>query len=284
MIHLKSTRRSLLRATVLAAALPTVASAQQAASGAISPSEKGSRLSITRLDWAGIKLETASAAAYIDAIRPDEHEVTPPYYSTERRALYALPTHLHGDHFDLDFLVELLGDRAVIFRAKGSRISQHALREQVLALWEPAFLPRSGAEMVAFPVPASDGYGDVQVGWAIRCGDVRIFHGGDGLWHGSWWDIGEALGPFDYAFLPINGVEQVLGRFGKVGHAGSMGPEEAVSAALALRASNLVPIHYGSNDNPAYVETPDAEARVLAAGARHGLPVRPMKPGAILDL
>ena len=244
------------------------------------PSETRARpkaLTVTRLGWAGIKLETQSAAAYIDAIRPDGE--LPGYYGTDRRTRYALPTHAHGDHFDIGFLVELLGEGTVIFRIRDSGISQHVLREQVLGLWEPGFLPRSAAEMVAFPVPASDGYGDTQVGWAIRCGDRRIFHGGDGLWHGKWWDIAEALGPFDLAFLPINGVEQVLGRFSKVGRAGSLSPEEAVSAALALQANTLVPIHYGATDNPAYVEARDTEKRLASAADANGVRLHVMQPG-----
>src|SRR3546814_3747139 len=50
------------------------------------------------------------------------------------------------------------------------------------APWEPQLL----GDFTATPVPASDGYGDVQMSWVVSAGGRRIFHGGDTLWHGQW--------------------------------------------------------------------------------------------------
>lgn len=49
---------------------------------------------------------------------------------------------------------------------------------------------------------ASDGLGSPQVGWVIEAAGQRVFHGGDTLWHGHWWQIAETHGPIDLACLP----------------------------------------------------------------------------------
>ena len=55
-------------------------------------------------------------------------------------------------------------------------------------------------------LPAADGTGDPQVSWAVEAGGRRIVHGGDTMFHGWWWRAAQAAGPFDAAFLPINGA------------------------------------------------------------------------------
>ncbi|HEY4613457.1 MAG TPA: hypothetical protein VII11_10775 [Bacteroidota bacterium] len=61
-------------------------------------------------------------------------------------------------------------------------------------------------DFVAIPVPAVDGFGHPQVSWIVQGGDKKIIHCGDTLWHGYWRDIAIAYGPFDIAFMPINGA------------------------------------------------------------------------------
>src|SRR3546814_6380636 len=96
------------------------------------------------------------------------------------------------------------------------------------APWEPQLL----GDFTATPVPASDGYGDVQMSWVVSAGGRRIFHGGDTLWHGHWWRIGRQFGPFDAAFLPVNGA-----RFGwrkpVSGLPGVLNPKPAVGIGRA---------------------------------------------------
>ena len=222
-------------------------------------------------------IEHGDAVVYVDAIRAGNGETVD--VRSDRRVKYALISHTHGDHYDPSFLLETLGDRGVLFHHEDSIVDQRSLRLNPVTMWQPAFMPRSGADIVAFPVPASDGYGDSQVSWVIQCNGKRIIHCGDTLWHGQFWDIGQAYGPFDWAFLPINGAQQDLGRFENVGAPGVLTPELAVSAARALQAATIVPIHYGDPTPPVYLEEADAEARLRRAAEAVGITVRIMAVG-----
>jgi L-ascorbate metabolism protein UlaG (beta-lactamase superfamily) len=141
-------------------------------------------------------------------------------------------------------------------------------------LYEPVLLN----DFTATAVPAVDGYGDPQVSWIVSGGGRRVIHCGDTLWHGSWWHIGRQFGPFDAAFLPINGA-----RFGwrkpvSDVHA-VLTPEQAVAAAVVLGARLLVPIHYGVAPSEDYQEVPDAEALLLAAARKRKVNVEVARPG-----
>lgn len=236
---------------------------------------------LRRLNWSGIMIEHGDAVVYVDAIRPGEGETVDA--SSDRRVKYALITHAHGDHYDPAFLLETMGDRGVIFHHEDIVLDQRSLRLNPVAMWEPAFMPRSGADIVAFPVPASDGFGDLQISWVIQCNGKRTIHCGDTLWHGQFWNIGAAYGPFDWAFLPINGAQQDFGRFSILGAPGVLTPEQAVAAARALRAETIVPIHYGNPTPPVYVEESDPETRLRAAASEFDIAVRIMESGEVLS-
>ena len=131
-------------------------------------------------------------------------------------------------------------------------------------------------------MPASDGYGDPQVSWVISGGGRRIFHGGDTLWHGAWWRIGRQFGPFDAAFLPVNGA-QFGWRKPVSGQPGVLTPEQAVAAATILGARRLVPIHYGVTGLTEYVEIDDPIGRLRKAAHDRSLSIQPLTPGAWMD-
>ncbi|MDC6171433.1 MBL fold metallo-hydrolase, partial [Paucibacter sp. XJ19-41] len=151
-------------------------------------------------------------------------------------------------------------------------------RARPAPLWEPQLL----GDFTATAVPASDGFGDPQVSWVVSAGGRRIFHGGDTLWHGHWWRIGRQLGPFDAAFLPINGA-----RFGWrqpiSGQPGVLTPEQAVAAATVLGARRLIPIHYGVSGMAEYVEVEDPLARLRAAAREKPVAIQALTPGEWLD-
>ena len=143
-----------------------------------------------------------------------------------------------------------------------------------VALYEPALL----ADFTATPVPASDGNGDTQVSWIVSGGGRRIIHCGDTMWHPQWWQIGRQHGPFDAAFLPINGA--LFGwRKPESGVPAVLTPEQAAAAGAILGARLIVPIHYGVAGADAYTEVPDAEAALLEAARRRGVGVEIVRPG-----
>jgi len=93
-------------------------------------------------------------------------------------------------------------------------------------------------------------------------------HCGDTIWHGHWQRIGRAYGPFDVAFLPINGFAQTdLVPSTTVPYA--MTPEVALQAARLLGAQTVVPIHFGRAPSQTYIETdaPDAASSTRREGS-----------------
>lgn len=244
-------------------------------------------LRIQRLAWAGIRLQLPQATLFIDPlVNPDAwgaalgDTLIPVGDSVGDTSV--LITHTHSDHFDAKAAADALAGGGVLAYPSGTQplpIPAGA-RARPSALWEPQML----GDFTATPVPASDGYGDTQVSWVVSAGGRRIFHGGDTLWHGHWWRIGRQFGPFDAAFLPINGA-----RFGwrqpVSGLPGVLTPEQAVAAATILGARRLVPIHYGVAGMEEYVEVEDpiAQLRQAAREKSGAVHVQPVSPGAWVD-
>ena len=136
------------------------------------------------------------------------------------------------------------------------------------ALWESTDI---GPYRVT-AVPSHDWRGSDQIAWIIETGERRFIHCGDTIWHGSWWEIERRCGPFDVAFLPINGVIVQLEGFTPTDVPATMTPEQAIEAAAVLRARTACAIHYGLFDNPPkYAEQPDVAGRFLAAGKRRNV-------------
>jgi len=91
---------------------------------------------------------------------------------------------------------------------------------------------------------SSRGIGDrgdtLWCGFALAAGH-RVFFAGDTGFHPEFGRIGERYGPFDVALMPIGAYEPRW--FMRYLH---MNPEEAVEAFRALKASVMVPIHWGT--------------------------------------
>lgn len=242
-------------------------------------------LRIQRLAWAGIRLQLPEATLFIDPlVNPEawgaalKDPLVPVDDAVGERSV--LITHAHPDHFDPKAAAVVLGEGGVLAHVAGTNPLPlpGAARTRPSTLWEPQLL----GDFTATPVPASDGYGDPQVSWVVSAGGRRIFHGGDTLWHGHWWRIGRQFGPFDAAFLPVNGA-----RFGwrkpVSGQPGVLTPEQAVAAATILGARRLVPIHYGISGVAEYVEVDDPIARLRAAARGTAVEVQVLAPGTWVD-
>jgi len=238
-------------------------------------------MQVRKLSWAGVLIETDNTALFIDAIDVDEKKGEKPGVLTTAHHTDAVITHHHGDHFDKALVRKLLGDdgRLVCVRAALDWVDQRGLRVQPVDMWQPVFFPPAGDDLVAFPVPAVDGWGSPQVSWVIDGGGVRIFHGGDTQWHADLVNVGRAYGPFDVAFLPINGASQQVGRYVYQGIPAVLTPSQAVAAAQLLRAKVIVPIHFGGSDPPTYVEVPDPLGELQRTAKSAGISVRVMGTG-----
>lgn len=255
------------------------------ASRGIVAAETTDNLRIQRLAWAGIRLQLPQATLFIDPL------INPDAWGTALKDSmipvddavgdsYVLITHAHPDHFDAKAAAQALSRGGALVYPTGTNPLPipAGVRARPSALWEPQLL----GDFTATAVPASDGYGDPQVSWVISAGGRRIFHGGDSMWHGSWWRIGRQFGPFDAVFLPVNGA-QFGWRKPVSGQPGVLTPEQAVAAATILGARQLVPIHYGVSGLAEYVEVDDPIARLHAAARGKSVKVQPLMPGAWID-
>ncbi|NUO76578.1 MAG: MBL fold metallo-hydrolase [Lysobacter sp.] len=272
------TRRQFIGAAAGLAALALLPGGRARAAG-------GAGLRIQRLAWAGVRLQLPQASLFIDPlIDPDawgtalKDRLIP--VSDASAEAYVAVTHTHPDHFDAKAVAQALAQGGTLAYPAGTSplpLPPRA-RARPSALWEPQLL----GDYTATPVPASDGYGDTQVSWVVSAGGRRIFHGGDTLWHGYWWRIGRQFGPFDAAFLPVNGA-----RFGwrkpVSGQPGVLTPEQAVAAATILGARRVVPIHYGVSGPEEYVEVDDPIGRLRAAARGRELRIHALAPGEWLD-
>lgn len=79
--------------------------------------------------------------------------------------------------------------------------------------------------------------------WAVTGPERRFYFAGDTGYFDGFAAIGDVLGPFDLAAVPIGAYEPVV--MMKESH---MNPEEAVQAALDLRSRRALAMHYGTFD------------------------------------
>lgn len=242
-----------------------------AASRAGAQAPAPTRMAAQRLGWAGVCLQAGETTLWIDPLTNEAvwgealRDMLSPIESPPGNR-YVLVTHRHPDHYDPDTVARALGAGGTLFSAAptGPLPVPPGSRSRAVELYEPLLL----GDMTAIPVPAADGYGDPQVSWIVSGGGRRIIHCGDTLWHGHWWKIA-CFGPFDAAFLPINGA-----RFGwrkpVSGLPAVMSPEQAAAAAEVIGARLIVPIHYGMLPSSDYTEAEHpAHGLVAAASARH---------------
>ncbi len=110
--------------------------------------------------------------------------------------------------------------------------------------------------------------GSLWCSWLIDAGDRRLYFAGDSGWFPGFAEYGRRFGPLAAALLPIGAYEPRW--FMRYQH---MDPAEALAAAGALVARELVAMHWGTfvlTDEP-LDEPPRALAR--AAAAAGGIPI-----------
>lgn len=260
-------------------------------------------LRVRRLGWAGLELELEDKSLVIDLLEDlspmaafvgEARGPLPSPASTKTDG--ALVTHLHMDHTDPPALVRALGEGACVLRpsvAPGDGLETIALAQAEAGLAESGLSTREiepwesveVGPFTATAVPAVDGFGDPQVSWVVEAGGRRIFHGGDTVFHGSWWLIATRLGPFDAGFLPCNGpVCDFPHRQPPSPLASCLDPEQAAVAAHVLGARVAVPIHYDVIHNPPVYAQVDRPAQAFQeAAAALGVESRVLEPGEILE-
>ncbi len=255
---------------------------------------------IRRLGWAGLEIQANGTTAVIDlleALGPMERFIGPPRGplpgpTTPGSVSVALVTHMHGDHADPHALARALRPDGLVLRPApaedelmpfvGETFGELGLRTQIVAPWETV----NAGPFEITAIPAADGFGDPQISWVVAAGDTRILHCGDTVFHGWWWLAKQRHGPFDAAFLPVNGpVVNLPTRQPHSTLPAAMDPCQAAEAAALLEPTVAIPIHYDTLENPPmYTQVSEpAEAFVAAARAR-GVQAQVAGAGQELDL
>jgi len=242
-------------------------------------------MQIQRLSWAGIKAEVGGMTLVVDLLedisrlRPIMGEPRGPLspVTAEHSVDLAVITHLHPDHYDPHALRKCLAShgKVICHREIQDNIRADGLPVHAVELEEPFVQTKVTLTAVA----AVDGFGDPQVSWVIEGGGKRIIHCGDTLWHGHWWRIRRKHGPFDAAFLCINGVVMTYPGLEPSGIPADMTAAQAVAAGKLLDAGFVCPIHYGTFNASQYSEPPNVEETFLAAARERGVAVQIIPPG-----
>src|SRR3954454_18081130 len=261
-------------------------------------------MKITRLGWAGLELEAASGeTAVIDLLQNTggmarfmgEPHTALPGPTRPGNAVLALVTHLHQDHTDPEAIAGALAPGGILLRpvpdegefleiagqqAAEELLVEHGIEQRHVTPWETI----EAGPFRATAVPAVDGFGDPQVSWVVEADGVRIFHGGDTLYHGWWWRARMRTGDIDYAFLPVNGPlvslppRQPASPLGAV-----MDGAQAAAAAQLLGAREAIPIHYDTiNNPPIYTQLEAPLGGFLAAARGRGVRARAVQPGQVV--
>lgn len=236
--------------------------------------------SLRKLTWAGVEIRLGDTRILIDPLEniiPLEPVLGAPLWPGQPVDLtpgtHVLLTHMHPDHYDRELLSRLSPSSTVGVHAPHlAELDAAGLMAQTVG--QQLGEPHTIGLFTVTPVVSLDWRGDdaKQVAWVVEGAGRRIIHCGDTMWHGNWWQIARDHGPFDVAFVPVNGV---IARF--EGYEATvpvtMTPEQGVEAAVALGAAAVCAIHYGQFHNPPlYVQQPDIEARFERAAAERGIP------------
>ncbi|QMV44688.1 MBL fold metallo-hydrolase [Cohnella cholangitidis] len=244
---------------------------------------------IQKLPWAGIRVQTAKTNIAIDPLFhfPSKYnEPHEPFFPLNDFGPVdaVLITHHHADHFDPEAIADYYGRDIPVYFPKESL---DFAKNSALTNIHEASIGDTFAigDITATATYSVDGVGDPQIAWVVEGDGKRIIHCGDTLWHGYWWKIAKAYGPFDAACLPVNAAVIEFPGMTPSGQPITLSPEQAVSAANVLSATTLVPIHHTAiHHPPIYTETPDIWARLAAAAAIKELRLTILKSKETLTL
>ncbi len=181
-------------------------------------------------------------------------------------------SHSHYDHLDLDTLRALSarGTRFLVPLRVGDILRAHGIGPvDELDWWES----RAVRGVVITCVPARHwsqrGLGDMNrtlwAGWVAAGPTRRFWFAGDTGYTRLFAEIGERLGPFGLAAVPIGAYDPPA-----MMQPVHLNPEEALQAGLAARADRLLGMHYGTFD---LTDEPldEPPRRFHAAAAQRGI-------------
>jgi N-acyl-phosphatidylethanolamine-hydrolysing phospholipase D len=184
---------------------------------------------------------------------------------------FALLSHDHYDHTDLASVRALAarGVRFVVPRGLGELVHAAGAEVVELAWWESATV--AGLRVHCVPAQHFSGRGlfdrnrRLWAGFVVEGAARRFYHAGDTGYFPGLGEIGRRFGPIALAALPIGAYAPRA----MMQHV-HVTPEEAVQAALDVRAEQVLGMHWGTFD---LADEPldEPPRRFLAEAARRGV-------------
>ena len=245
-------------------------------------------LSIQRLPWAGVFLETNNFMLAIDPLAKDPTAsdttlMTKHWGACEKSTADAvLITHTRADHYDVDVLHKILKPDGVIVCAKESeaKIQKDGFQTRGLDRYKIAAL----GPFNVTALPAVDGLGEPRISFFIELDAIRMIHCGDTLWHGYWYRWATDYGPLTVIFVPISGALVEVPGVSATNVAVVMTPPQA-AAADVLCAQLVIPTHYGWPAHPkGFEEQPNALEEFEREARRRNLNYRVLELGEEIEL
>jgi len=215
----------------------------------------------TKIIWFGhsvVLLRYHNKTILIDPMfGPDASPIAP--FSTQRFSMNALDiidelpqidlvllTHDHYDHLDMESILKLKDKTRHYYVALG--IKRHLAywgvdesKVQEFDWWDSCSFEE--IEITFTPTRHSSGRGIKDQarclwgGWAFNNQKEKIWFSGDGGYGKHFKEIGEKLGPFDFAFMEC-------GQYNKSWHNIHMYPEESVQAAVDAKVNKVMIVHW----------------------------------------
>ncbi len=159
-------------------------------------------------------------------------------------------SHDHYDHLDYPSIVELKDKTDHFFTALGvgSHLEKWGVDKEAITeldWWQD--VEYQGLKFTAAPARHFSGRGILDrnktqwASWAVQGKKQNIYFSGDGGYGPHFKEIGEKLGPFDFAMMEC-------GQYNKMWEAIHMMPEQSVQAGIDVQGKILMPIHWGAFD------------------------------------
>ena len=198
---------------------------------------------------------------------------------------YLLITHDHYDHLDHQTILKLKQKVGTVITSLG--VGAHLERwgyaaDRIIETdWYDEVELNGGLRITAAPARHFSGRSfrrntTLWSSFILEAPTLKIFIGGDSGYDTHFREIGERFGPFDLAILEN-------GQYNESWKYIHMMPEEVVAAALDLKASMLMPVHW-SRFSLALHAWDDPIIRVVEEAGRRGLPLLHPMIGELVTL
>lgn len=165
---------------------------------------------------------------------------------------FVIISHNHYDHLDLPTLRALAArnPKTVFYvpLGNGELLRKHGITAVTELDWGQTAVFK-GATIHCLPSQhwskrsLNDDLKALWSSWAVTGEDRRFYFAGDTGYFSGFEAIGQRLGPFDLVAVPIGAYEPAA-----MMRASHLNPEEALTAALDLRAVNTLAMHFGTFD------------------------------------